>query len=125
MNEKRNSWRGYALFALLLILADLAVLRAVRPQPVESRGVVIQEGPELAAYRSFVARQMRLVTRSGCFDRCDPCLQYVRQVITHTEDGLTVEEYRGYVLDRLEALWEIECIHHVVGCKNEVYGVLR
>ena len=111
-------WGYTSSIALLLVALDVLILLAAGPSPTRSRAVVIHEAPELAQYRDHVAHQMHLLTRSGCFDPSDACLRYAAEMVTHAEEGLTIEGYRQYLVEGLNAMWKRRCLRDGGGCSE-------
>ena len=116
MTKKRTRIVQYVLLILLLAVLDLGVIHAYLSRHTEPQAVVIQEDPALAAFRYDVARRMGILTRSGCFNSTDGCLDYANEMIFHTEESLTLDTYRQYLVDGMEHLWQRKCIKHIQGC---------
>jgi len=125
MGKKDSPNIACVLFVYLLGVIGLLVFYGPRPQRVESRTIVIQDSPEVARFRSELTYNMHLVTESGCFRRSEACLQYAEEIVTHTEDGLTVEKYRRYLNEALDDLWGRKCFRKVGTCKQEISDLFK
>jgi len=120
MNRKHKPNTKYVLAVYLLGVMAILALYGPRPERPEPRPVITNEPPELAAYRDRVTHNMDLITRSGCFRRSDACYDLADEVITHSENGLTVERYRKYVAGKLKYMWKVKCLRKVGTCKWDV-----